>query len=354
MSPPAWLEDLKSAQGRQAALAEYGPRLAVLLLGALIAIQAGYFVTSWGTGAGRAQPSAPLTAPVINRSAAPPLRPESIVNAHLFGEAQGATASDAPQTSASLVLAGVLAVPDPQKGMAIIGPTAGAAKLYPVGGSVPGGVQLHAVYPDRVLLDRNGVLESLLLPKKLTAAAPASRPLMQSPAQRLQALAQRGGGALLGGLINATQVRDGAKITGYRIFPGGSTNVRAFTQLGLHPGDLVTAVNGTPLDDPNRAEEILQTLSSAGNANVTVLRNGQSVDLNLNLESIANDAENAAAQAAVSERRGGAFGGPVGAGNGIPGMRGSVIAPAPVPSPPADNGNAAVPEEPIERSTSEQ
>ncbi len=357
MSPPAWLEDLKSAQGRQAAMAEYGPRIAVLLLGGLIAIQAGFLVTSSSTSASHTTPLTTMQ-PLpggVNRDASLALQPDSIVNAHLFGEAQSAASSDAPQTSAALVLAGVLAVPDPQKGMAIIGPSAGAAKLYPVGGAVPGGVRLHAVYADRVLLDRNGVLESLLLPKKLAGIAPPVALLMQSPAQRLAALAQNGGGGLLGGLIRATAVFAGGKLSGYRIFPGGRTNVAAFTQLGLHPGDLVTAVNGTALDDPNRANEILQTLSSTGSANVTVLRNGQSQDVNLNLETVANDAESAASQGGINERRGGAFGGPVGAGNGIPGMRGSVIAPAPVPAPaPADNGNAPAPEEPIERSTSEQ
>jgi len=354
MGPPAWLEELKSAQGRQAALAEYGPRVAVLLLGGLIAIQAGYLVTSWGSGAGRGSLPTSTMLPInsSNRPAAPALRPDSIVNAHLFGEAQSASASDAPQTSAPLVLAGVLAVPDPKKGMAIIGPSAGAAKLYPVGGALPGGVRLHEVYPDRVLLDRNGVLESLLLPRKLVSVAPSTAPLMQSPGQRLAALAQNGGGALLGGLIRAQAVFSGGKLSGYRIFPGGRTNMASFTQLGLRPGDLVTAVNGTPLDDPNRANDILQTISSAGSANVTVQRNGQSQDISLNLETIANDAENAAAQGAISDRRGGAFGGPVGAGSGIPGMRGSVIAPA--PSPPADNGIVPAPEEPIERPNSEQ
>ena len=360
MSPPAWLEELKSAQGRQAALAEYGPRIAVLLLGGLIAIQAGYLVTGSGSSPGHTTQLPPMLLPAGtgNRNATPALRPESIVNAHLFGEAHSAASSDAPQTSAALVLAGVLAVPDPQKGMAIIGPSAGAAKLYPVGGAVPGGVRLHAVYPDRVLLDRNGVLESLLLPKKLAGIAPAATSLMQSPAQRLAALAQNGGGGLLGGLIRATAVFTPAgKLSGYRIFPGGRTNVAAFTQLGLRPADLVTAVNGTPLDDPNRANDILQTLSSTGSANVTVLRNGQLQDINLNLETIANDAESAAAQGSINERHGGAFGGPVGAGNGIPGMRGSVFVPVPAPTPalsPPDNGSAPVPEEPIERSTSEQ
>ena len=353
MSPPAWLEDLKSTQGRQAALAEYGPRVAVLLLGGLIAIQAGFLVTGPAVSPGPVAQQPPMLPPpgTSNAGTAPALRLDNIVNAHLFGEAQSAAASDAPQTSAALVLAGVLAVPDPQKGMAIIGPSAGAAKLYAVGGAVPGGVRLHAVFPDRVLLDRNGVLESLLLPKKLASIAPAATSMMQSPAQRLAALAQNGGGGLLGGLIRAQAVFSGGKLSGYRIFPGGRTNVAAFTQLGLRPGDLVTAVNGTPLDDPNRANDILQTLSSTGSANVTVQRNGQPQEINLNLETVANDAENAAAQGSASERRGGAFGGPIGPGNGIAGMRGSVIAPAPAP---ADSGIAPAPEEPIERPTSEQ
>ena len=324
INPSDWLNELKSASGRQAALAEYGPRLAVMMLGGLIAIQAGYLVTTQNMGLNSADSRAPaLTQPGRGAVASSPvLRLDTIINAHLFGEARSSALEDAPQTSAALVLAGVLAVPDPQKGMAIIGPSAGAAKLYAVGSAVPGGVRLHAVYPDRVLLDRNGVIESLLLPRHLSAIAQAPVSALQSPAQRLAAMAQNGGSGLLGGLVRAQAVFSGGKLSGYRIFPGGRTNVAAFTQLGLRPGDLVTAVNGTPLDDPNRGNEILQTLSSMGSANVTVLRNGQAQDLNLNLEAVANDAEAAVSQSALPQRRG-----------GFPGMRGGTIAPVPVEGP---------------------
>ena len=340
MTASGWLNELKSASGRQAALAEYGPRLAVMMLGGLIAIQAGYLVTSQNMGLNSADSRAPAVmqpggSAVASTSA---LRLDTIINAHLFGEARSSTPEDAPQTSAALVLAGVLAVPDPQKGMAIIGPSAGAAKLYAVGSAVPGGVRLHAVYPDRVLLDRNGVIESLLLPKHLSAIAQAPVSALQTPAQRLAAMAQNGGSGLLGGLVRAQAVFSGGKLSGYRIFPGGRTNVGAFTQLGLRPGDLVTAVNGTPLDDPNRGNEILQTLSSMGSANVTVLRNGQAQDLNLNLEAVANDAEAAVNQGAVPQHRG-----------GFPGMRGGAIAPVPVEAP---NAPPAA-EEPIEQPANE-
>ena len=352
MNSLAWLDELKTAEGLQAALREHGPRLAAVVLAGLLAIQAGFLVTSQNNGVMQGAgvtgtTGAPVTGAVAgSANGLPAIQVSNIVAAHLFGEARSAAPdANAPPTDVALVLAGVLAVPDPKRGLAIIGPTAGAAKLYAVGSAVPGGVSLYAVYPDRVLLDRGGAIESLLLPKKL-AAGQAPAPLASagglSPGQRLAALAQ-GNGGLLGGLVRAQAVFAGGKLSGYRVFPGGRASVAAFTQLGLRPGDLVTAVNGTPLDDPNRANEILNTLSSAASASLTVQRNGQSQDLNLNLETVVNNAENAANQAATAEKRGGAFGGPLG-GTGagrVPGLRGSVSSPGLIdggdaPAPPAD------------------
>ncbi len=341
-----WLEELKSPGAVQALLAGQGPRLAVGVLAALLAIQAGMVVTSQNRGNSRAGASGSLAAEAARSGAAsqrPALQIPGIVAAHLFGDAAPTVADgDAPQTAAQLVLAGVMAVPDPKRGLAIIGPSAAAARLYTVGGAVPGGVSLYSVYPDHVLLERGGAIESLQLPKKLapvTAPPPVAAAGPLSPGQRLAALAQ-GNGALLGGLVRATPVMLGGKLSGFRIYPGSRASMAAFNQLGLRANDLITAVNGTPLDDVNRGNEILQTLSSAASASVTVQRNGQSQDLNLNLATVANEAESAAAQAASAARRGGAFGGMAG-GTGlsrVPGLAGSVAAPGVV-----DDSNAAPP-----------
>jgi len=294
-------DQLKTAAGQKAALAQYGPRLAAGLMAALIALQAGFFVTSQNRGlAPSARAHGPVSGPVgpaqpgaANLST---LHVSEITSAHLFGETHSTVDdANAPQTTVQLVLAGVLAVPDPKRGLAIIGPSAGTAKLYTVGSAVPGGVSLHSVYSDRVLLDRGGVIESLYLPRKapLAGAAPQSADAA-SPGQRLATLAQ-GNAAVLGGLVRAQPVFVGTKLSGYRIYPGGRTSVGAFTHLGLRPGDLITGVNGTPLDDPARANEILQTLSSLASAQLTIQRNGQTQELSLNLESVASDAENVAA-----------------------------------------------------------
>ncbi|HVN99798.1 MAG TPA: type II secretion system protein GspC [Steroidobacteraceae bacterium] len=346
-----WMEELKSPGAVQSLLADQGPRLAAAVFAALLAIQAGVLVTSQNGGSA-ARPGAEGTAagsssraPADSRR--PALQVPAIVAAHLFGDAAPATGDgNAPQTAAQLVLAGVLAVPDPKRGLAILGPSAAAARLYAVGMAVPGGVSLHAVYPDHVLLERGGAIESLQLPKKFVQAAPPPPTAAigpQTPGQRLAALAQ-GNGALLGGLLRATPLMLGGKLSGFRIYPGSRASMATFNKLGLQANDVVTAVNGTPLDDLNRGNEILQTLSSAATATLTVLRNGQQQDVNLNLAVVANDAENAAAQAAAAGRRGGAFGGPAGmtagglTGRGVPGMAGSVAAPGSV-----DDGGATPP-----------
>ena len=67
---------------------------------------------------------------------------------------------------------------------------------------------------------------------------------------------------------------------GFRVYPG--RNRQQFAKLGLMPGDLVTAINGTPLDDPSRGMEILQTMNSATQVTVTVERNGQSSQISIN------------------------------------------------------------------------
>jgi general secretion pathway protein C len=79
------------------------------------------------------------------------------------------------------------------------------------------------------------------------------------------------------------------KQRGYRVYPG--RNRQAFLRLGLRPGDLVVSINGTPLDDPARGQEIFRTIGSSSEAHVTVMRNGRQQDLTLNMSQVAADAE---------------------------------------------------------------
>jgi general secretion pathway protein C len=69
------------------------------------------------------------------------------------------------------------------------------------------------------------------------------------------------------------------KQRGYRIYPGRKR--QQFAELGLKPGDLVTAINGTALDDPASGMEVFRTLGESDQVSVTVERNGQPETLTL-------------------------------------------------------------------------
>jgi hypothetical protein len=153
------------------------------------------------------------------------------------------------------------------------------------------------VYPDRVILDRGGTLEALYLPKAASASQVQvdNGPAAPSAGQRLRNIAQNG--SLLNGLIRvqAVMAQGGTKLSGFRVYPGGRNSINVFNQLGLRAADLITHVNGTALDDPNRSQEILNLLSSSSSASVTVVRNGQPMELNLNFDVVAQAAEEAVA-----------------------------------------------------------
>jgi general secretion pathway protein C len=215
---------------------------------------------------------------------------QAIVNAHLFGVAGATTPAETDPnavatTRMNLLLLGTIARPDPSLGYAIIGESASSAKVYTVGKTITGGTKLHSVYPDRVILDRGGKLEALLLPKTFKgspAPAPAaSAALRASPnlAQQIQAMAQGNPGAITQ-IMRPQPVFANGQQRGYRVYPGRDR--QQFARLGLMPGDLVTEINGTPLDDPSRGMEILQSINSASEVTVTVERNGQPTQININ------------------------------------------------------------------------
>jgi len=271
-------------------LAAQGPLWILLLLIVLVGLRGALLVADLAGPRTATVGTASLGAPAASRKV---VDVPAILRANLFG--QGATASgvDAPVTTMNLKLAFVIAATDPKNGMAALGSSDSDVNVYKVGDEVPGGARLNAVYVDRVLLDRGGSIEALLLPMQPggSAVAPPPMPMGINPsasAQRVQQAIQNNPG-LLNQVIQRQAVFADGRLRGMRVNPG--SNAQAFARLGLKPNDLVTAINGTPLDDQARSNEIFGTLSSSAEAHVTVVRNGREMELNLNLADIANEAE---------------------------------------------------------------
>lgn len=228
-------------------------------------------------------------APLVN-PARKGLDIQSIVAAHLFGAPQSEPQGpiEVPQTQMNLVLSAVFAAEEPARGLAIIGESAQAAKVYGVGATVRPGTRLHEVYSDRVILDRGGQLETLTLPKQSTATLTVNRASMPAPANtqfadNLRRIAETNPTAFAE-IVRPQPVFANGVQRGYRVYPG--RNRQQFAKLGLQPGDLVLSINGTPLDDPQRGMEIFNTMGSSGRVAVTVERNGQQQELTLNTAQI--------------------------------------------------------------------
>jgi len=238
-------------------------------------------------------PEAPLPPTMVAPApAAARINVQKIADAHLFGlakaESDPGDVTNAPQTQMTLVLAGVLASPEPTKGYAFIGESAAAAKFRRVGDNITGGVMLHSVYVDRVMLDRGGRLESLMLPRfvggpliQRQAVAPPPQPTRF--AENLRRIAETNPSAF-SEIVRPQPIFAGGVQKGYRVYPG--RNRQQFAKLGLQPGDMVVAVNGTPLTDPASGSQIFNTISTTDRVTLTIERNGQTQQLNVNTAQI--------------------------------------------------------------------
>jgi general secretion pathway protein C len=272
-----------------------GPRYVSIALAALIVVELARLAVAALSGPVKSPE------PVMTRALQSPPRKHagadvrSVVSAHLFGVATVDPATqdpaNAPLSSANLVLTGTIASEDPKHGIALISDS-GPSKVYSVGDNV-NGATLHSVYLDHVILDRAGILETLLLPRLLAGSPAGPRkygdPRTAAAVDNIRHMVQQDPG-ILDQVMRTVASYDNAagKLRGFRAYPG--RNRAIFGKLGLKAGDLVTAVNGTALDDPQHSQEVFNTIQSSDHVTVTVERGDQKQDITLNIAQVAAQA----------------------------------------------------------------
>lgn len=280
------------------------------LTGLWIAVKLLWLLLGSGTGIDIAP--APSSAAA---SAAAPI--VSIAKWHLFGNGDAfrvEAARNAPKTQLRLSLHGTLAETDPKTGMAMIADDTGTERAYRVGDTLPGGATLDEIYPDRVILLHEGASETLALP--IDQPATPANPNFSAPAATagngsIAPRTPQPGLALPPGLtytppigtgqvdmsklqqqlgvdplslakqVTALPVMVNGKMTGVRLSGGPEALV---AKLGLKPDDVVTSVNGMPLDSPARLPQLVDSLKNAARVEATVLRDGKPVTVSVNLK----------------------------------------------------------------------
>ncbi len=233
---------------------------------------------------------------------APETKLDGVVNAHLFGSL-AATASNgpisAPVTRLKLTLHGVFASDDARLAMAIISDAGGRQKYYRMGDAVPGGARLHAIYTDRVILKREGRLETLKLPREIAAfntspVAPSAlglnTTLPDASSRVIEIKASDKVKQLRETLIHSPQsiwkdvriepVLEGGKIQGYRF---AHKDKRLMQSLGLKPDDVIVEINGMALSDPSVLYDVMSQITTMENVSLTIKRKGQTETIDITM-----------------------------------------------------------------------
>jgi general secretion pathway protein C len=241
-------------------------------------------------------------------AAAPPGAAVSVAKWHLFGNPQGiigAAPASTLSTVLKLTLRGTLALPDPQdeRAIAIIANEQGLEVSVKIGGDVAPGAHLAEVYADHVVLDHQGVAETLSLPRPEQHAPPlpeknqqrlatGSAPSSSIPpgfvpgpvAPPASAPASSAAGKRIDPQEFARQIRPvfsgegrivGADISG--------ADAATLARVGLKPTDVVTAINGTPLTSVSNPQALMEQLQNSSSIQVTVQRDGKPATLTLSL-----------------------------------------------------------------------
>lgn len=241
------------------------------------------------TPAARATVNTPMPASSL---ASAPASLSEVSRLHLFGEATPGTTPaktpiSAPDTRLRLTLHGVFASSDPSRSMAIIAEKNGKDKSYRRGDDLPGGATLHEIYADRVILSRNGKLETLRLKTErleLPASSPRAGGRKSGSAPRtLQQLKQqlRTAPQTVFRQVRLQPVMQAGQLQGYRV---SHQDQRLMQQLGLQPRDVVTAINGTPVTNSAAMLGMMRKLDALQSIQVTVLRNGSPRQLSISLQ----------------------------------------------------------------------
>jgi len=193
---------------------------------------------------------------------------------HLFGEFKKQSVVKqrpkptikAPETTLNLTLLGVFVAENDEDSTAIISTSKAPndALLYGIGDSIGRSATLDAVYADKVLLNRNGRIETLRFPKATANGLTVSSREKRKP----RANAQRGSRIQTEPGVFPEEILQHSDMAlkfmglepsgpgqGYVITSGAPKEV--LSNLPLRVGDRVLSINGVALGDPSTDQQMI-------------------------------------------------------------------------------------------------
>lgn len=216
----------------------------------------------------------------------------------LFGQAAGSLSPPgglieiAPISTLNLILKGIVAVRPMRRALAVIAERGSATEqLYGHGEEISGNVVIREIHPDRVIISRGGVLETLFLEgfqknvsKPGTAPnetkAMSSSDYIQPKGDGINWLVKQDywGGKLadVAGLAREVGVEvysENSQQRGYRLV--AVQNSKLLNTLGLLPGDILLSVNGRAMNSAQEGLTAYQQVKNGGQVTIEIIRNGR-------------------------------------------------------------------------------
>lgn len=198
--------------------------------------------------------------------------------------------SSVQKTPEKLILTGTVVGATPEGSSAFIGIDARHPQTYGIGALLVNGLRLVGIFKDYVILGKGDTRTRLYLTGTVRAALyqPNGAMLMVGGLSARTA-ATASTDDVFSDFVRPAPVFAGSTVTGYRVYPG--RNGAVFFQMGLRPGDIITSMDGEPLDDPTAAADMFRSLATGDQANAQILREGKTVEITLDGSVIAKEHE---------------------------------------------------------------
>lgn len=203
---------------------------------------------------------------------------------------------DAQKTSLNLTLTGILAVSEAAESSAVIS-QGSSQKIYQIGDKLPAGnnVTLAKILSDKVILDNNGTFESLWLYTESDFKVDYGYTPAEMNKGRVVDAKRDMNSPVIESRIKASDIprsisdvvrfsvhREDGQMVGFRIRPG--KNKELFESVGLMANDVVTSVNGIPINTADAIRNNYQQLKNATTADLEIRRGEETLYINVSLD----------------------------------------------------------------------
>ncbi len=228
----------------------------------------------------------------------------------LFGQSQSLATPVRQVTAVSRTRLRLMGVVSGSDGYAMIADNSNGERVYRVDDELPDGSRLAAIEASQVILSVNGQNEILALdPSQArstslpnSTARATANPVVGNPLPGFRGFQAptgisigsmpelaRSSGIDLSGMASSISVMP-VNGGGFRVRPG--RNSQLFAQLGLQINDVVTAINGQPLESEAQLQSLFGDVLSRGEVAITVNRQGRDVVLRPDLDQILRSLQN--------------------------------------------------------------